>query len=450
MKHILLISYHFFPDSAVGGLRPRTFAKYLTEYGWQAIILTVKEKYYGVPDLTGSENHEKVRVVRTSMIRSPSFYYRRVKRMTSLGPNHRNKAGYPAAWRRPKTDYSVKGLLSWMCSLPDEKAGWLPFAVMRGIELIHRENIKVLMTTGPPHSVHLIGAWLSILTRVPWVADFRDPYLDCVLETQGERRWALPLKVATMLEGWMTSKAAFILTTTDRLAERLRSRYPLHKQKILALPNGYDPDDFKGMSSRKERCFTISYLGTLYEFRDPELILRCISELIQEGHMHREGVAVRFVGNCNEAGGKAIRKLTTKYGLAGIVEERPWSPRSQTLEMMMRSHVLLLLAEDQPLAIPGKLYEYIGSGSTILAITGDGATADMLRELGKGIIVRPGDYESLKARVVELYQQYLSGCEQNHEQPYRGTSQSMRCDRRYQTGQLATVLDEASQGRGQG
>jgi len=448
MRKLLLVTYHFPPDLAVGAIRPGTFAKYLSEVGWNLDVLTVDAGYYNKRSQSLSDGDcVGVTVTRTGMLRSPSHYYRIFQRILPTGKSQPH-VGQPSTDQQKKSANSrLRRWISSLLSLPDEQGGWFPFAVIKGMNLIRRKGIDVIMTSGPPHSVHLIGACLTKLARIPWVADFRDPYLDSNYLRPAAGEEDIRRKLARRLETWFMSRATFILTTTKRYTELLQSRYPLDKHKMFTLPNGFDLEEFDGIPREKEKKFTISYLGSLYWHRDPELVLRALSELIGEKQINPSNVMVRFFVPPGEAS-KVLNAVIPKYGLCGIVETGPWLPRRYALEVMVRSHVLLLLAEDQPLSIPGKIYEYLGAGSEILAITRDGATADLLRETGTGIVVSPDDYLGVKAKIKGLYVKHLRADQHNRESSVVGNVPPTKYNRKCLTEELARFLEKASHGLG--
>lgn len=445
MRRVLLVTYHFPPDLAVGAIRPAAFSKYLSDAGWEVTVLTVKDKYHNRREKSSLDSrYTGALVTRTCMFRSPSYYYRKLKGIVrrDKGESH---VGAPSRGRpRTKGQNQLRQWISALLSFPDEHVGWFPFAVVKGIQLARRKNIEIVMTSGPPHSVHMIGACLGKLARIPWIADFRDAFLDDYYPQGPADRGELCLGLALRLEAWFMSRSAFILTTTERFSVSLQTRYPIHKEKVFTLPNGYDPEDFVGISREKEKDFTISYLGTFYGPRNPKPMLCAVSELIQQKRLDPSRVVVRFIGHCNEAVGTTVEAMISDYGLGNNVQILPWLPRRQALEIMVRSHVLLLLAEDQPLEIPGKVYEYLAAGSDILAITSDGATADLLRETGIGVVISPDDHLELKMRVEALYQKYLTTNERNNKNSLIGTTSRIKYNRRHLTQELAHFLEQAS------
>lgn len=442
MKKVLLITYHFPPDAAVGAVRMAKFAKYLPEHGWEPVVLTVKEKYYDLldssaPDIEGSS----LRVMRTAMFRNPSYYYRKLKKGLHLDRSNSDGSRSLGSGKTGNSRMSLRRWVNFLLSFPDEYAGWLPFALIKGIKLIRKEDITILMTSGPPHSVHLIGAYLSQWTGIPWIADFRDPWLDNCVSTIEFQNGRIP-RLAQWLERRLISRSSLVLTTTQRFTEQLGMRYPSSHEKFVTISNGYDPDEFSNIPFEKEKRFTISYLGSFYHHRNPEPILRAVAELIGGKQIDADRVILRFIGGCGEAEGRAIHALIHQLGLTDAVEILPWSPRQHALEMMVRSHVLLLLAEDQPLQIPGKVYDYLGAGSDILAMTGDGATADLLREIRRGFVVSPGDRPALKTTIKKLYNEYLNARPDDKECFFVGTVPPDKYSRRQLTGELSKLLEK--------
>ena len=208
------------------------------------------------------------------------------------------------------------------------------------------------------------------------------------------------------------------------------------------MPNGYDPDEFSKIHKEKEKRFTISYMGSIYHNRNPEPILHAISELIKGKYIDPNRVVIRFIGSYNEAARKVANMLIARYGLTGIVEVLPWLPRSRVSEMMVRSHVLLVLAEDQPLQIPGKVYDYLGAGSDVLAITENGATADLLREVGTGIVISPADHQTVKSKIKALYMQYLTTNQHDNDSAFVRNIPTTKYNRKYLTQELARLLEK--------
>lgn len=398
MKRLLIVAHHYPPDAAVGAIRPAKFAKYLPQFGWQPHILTLRESYYGTVDQRQADG--AVPVSRTRYFRNPNHYYRAVKRMV-VG----DRAGEPASSSQQAAHGPPPklGLVDWINALivfPDEHAGWIPFALIKASRLVRDSNIDCVFTTGPPHSTHLVGAWLSSRHAIPWVADLRDPI------HLGQSPWQI--KQAERAERALMETASRVLTTTRRLALVLEAAYPAQSHKVRTITNGFDPDDYSDTPFPKNGKFVVSYLGSLYLNRDPEPLLRALSTHVGSGAISRAKVLVRFIGDCQNASGKSMSSLIRELGLDGLVQIEPWVSKREAFDTIQQSYVLLLLAENQALMIPAKVFDYIGSGRRILALTEDGATADLLRDVPSAEVVHPANHAQLSATLLKLYNEYLT------------------------------------------
>jgi glycosyltransferase involved in cell wall biosynthesis len=258
-----------------------------------------------------------------------------------------------------------------------------------------------------------------------------------------DRKNRASVKLDKKLEPYFISRASVVLTTTQRLTSELVRRYPPDGERIATLTNGYDPDDFSMIPRKKAEKFTISYLGTLYRNRDPEPVLRAVATLIEKGRIDRSRVVLKFIGDCAHAAGKPMESIVGKYNLNGNIELLPWLPKRRAYEAMVQSHALLLLAEDQQLMIPAKVYDYLGAGADILALTEDGATADLLHEVGKGAVARPNDNAIIERSIETFYGTYLG---QTGDGPHASRSEgdrSAKYSRENVARQLAQLLDKA-------
>jgi glycosyltransferase involved in cell wall biosynthesis len=447
MKKVLIITYHFPPDAAVGSIRPAKFAKYLPEFGWRPVVLTVKDKYYGQKDESKlDELREKAVIIRTSMLPNLRDIYLRLKMKLARTQGSKKKllddilsyeAILPSKNSERGTKATIKRIVfSLFVWLPDDKLGWVPAAVLKGLRLIRKEKIDMILTTSPPPSVHLSGLFLKIITGVKWAADFRDPWM-----IDFKKPHFVRTKLSDEIETWMerktVKKADLIISTNGRSTDRFRACYPnVNGDKFVTIPNGFDEEDFCGLrDTDKYPIFTITYIGTFYHGRTPKLLLKALSELVSERKIGDKDFSIQFIGDTMYANGESVGKMIEDFNLSASVKVRGWIPYSEALKEMAKSHLLLLLASNQPLQIPGKVFEYIGLGSNILGIVDDGATSDFLGNYKKAVIVRENDVPSLKKAIIYFHENYSgkSGSEN------KGFIEGF--ERRFLTGKFAEILN---------
>jgi len=406
MRKILIVSYHFPPDASVGGMRPAKFAKYLPQFGWEPIILTVEERYHPRIDQSKLKDLGPApRVYRTRMLPQPGRLYLALKtrlRKATPGPASTPVAASSSTHRGVLS--SIRRALGSLECLPDDKQTWIPVAVPIAAKIVRQHNVDALLTTGPPMSCHVIGLLLKAVTGRRWIADFRDPWLL-------NREESAPPSTAfsRAAEAWLEQKtmlnADSVVFTTDRMQVYLHQRYPFLTTKSAVILNGYDPSDYNGGpidASRSHRdTFTLTHTGTIYQKRSAELLLRCLSDLIRAGRIPRARIRVNFVGST-----PTVRERATQLDLADVVTVIDFMKYEDCVHLLHRSAVLLLFAQGQPLQIPTKLYDYIAVGKPILVFAEDAATAD---QLPGATVVGPDDGEGLEAKLKEMYVQFQNG-----------------------------------------
>lgn len=427
-RKILLISYHYPPSMAVGGLRLANFARYLPDHGWQPYVLTIRDRYLVQLDHQRLLGLAQVPVFKTSKLPTVSDIYMTAKaRLTGLA----KKPAGDAAAQAVSAVSDKSGRLGWesapqklkryifslLISLPDGERNWIVPAVWHAMRIIKRERVACILTSCPPYSVHLIGLILKLLTGVRWVADFRDPWITGSCK-QLYYTSLLSMAIESRLEHLVLRKADSVLVNTAILTDLFRQAHPdLDYCKFAHLPNGFNPDLFaKYRGLEKFERFTITYTGSLYFGRSPEPLFESLSRLIGDGLVRPDRIRLKLVGDCSDIDGYATDRLIAKYGLADVVEVSPPVSHGRAMELIARSHIALLLAPSQPLQIPAKVFDYIGIGTPILALAGEGATADMIRSTGFGQVYSPRDIQGISGFVGRAFSQSPGvASAQNHD-----------------------------------
>jgi glycosyltransferase involved in cell wall biosynthesis len=419
-RKVLLVSYHFPPDPAVGALRPAKTAKHLARLGWRPYVLTVKERYLRGQDEGRLADVEGIPVIRTAMWPSVSQLVLRLtdrvsvlQRLRTAGARNRPRPidnWARAQVRRGGPPEILRRHLDALFELPDKQIGWLLPAVWAAYRVIKRERIALVVTSSPPPTTALVGLALSWLTDAKLVTDLRDPWF-APLGRPADCSNALSDWIQRWLERQLMRRSSRVVTTTEQYRQFLAATYPdVPADRFATIWNGYDAEDFADVPApAARRGVTVAYLGTFYFGRTPRAFLRAVAELIREGAITRSELQIRFIGDVRQAEGESVAALVQSERLDGCVTiEDPVSHR-QALGIMKAADVLLLLAPDQYYCIPAKAFEYMGAGARILCLARDGATAALIRQTGTGAVVEPDDVGGIKAALRSLLDHCGSG-----------------------------------------
>jgi glycosyltransferase involved in cell wall biosynthesis len=446
-RRLLLVTFHFPPDAEVGGLRAQKFVKYLPQFGWHPHVLTTHERHYASHDHSRLTDIASARIERTSMIIDPATAFLRSRARLAPWVGCREARGGGLAVATPAKAGALatapppagfRRAAIMLARAPDPQIGWLPPAVVRALRLWRRDGFDAMLTSGPPHTCHLIGLCLKRLTGVPWAAEFRDPWVG--------NPWGGATSTPTVraldrvLERRTIRAADRVITTNEVQRDALQARYPEYPAFVV-IPNGFDADDFsKVPEPSPPGRFTIVYVGTFDGRRSAGNCLRAIAALIGAGRISTDDVHVALVG-AQSAAGLAMAPEIARV-LAPVLEFVGAVPYTEALAWMRRAHVLLLLAQNQPEQVPAKAFEYLAMGGSILAVTGEGATASLMHETGGTVV--PDQVEPIKAAIEARYAAFRGGGQPAAATPWRRPALA-RFDRRQLTRTLVGVLDDMIQ-----
>ncbi|MFH1279732.1 MAG: glycosyltransferase [Candidatus Eisenbacteria bacterium] len=428
MRTLLLIAYHFPPLTTSGMYRSLQFARYLPRFGWRPVVLTVR------PDSTGDGGvlddapllglPPETRVLRAAAADPLRAALRIRNRLAGRG---RGSNGDFAAAGGPEECATWRDWVSDFFAVPDRQMGWIGAAAM---EALRAENIDVVYSSSPPASAHVAALVAARCRDLPFVADFRDPWISNDFSPARSTPFLDPLD--RWLEARVVDGATRIIANTEELRSDFERRYEGDRSKFVTITNGYDPEeDVPEAPVRTGGPVRILHAGSLYGRRDPTPILRALSELIEEGAIGEDDVRLTFIGSA--AGEERYKEFLQSHRLSRIVTFEAKVPRDEAIRLLASSDLLLLIQTGTDLQIPRKLYEYIAVGRPILALTSGGATESIVRREGLGWIVGPGEPE----RVKELLRRAAG---RSLPPPPR---RSERFDFRRLTERLAALLEEA-------
>jgi hypothetical protein len=354
MKRVLLIAYHYPPHAGSSGMqRTLRFSQDLHEFGWQPSVLSTHPRAYEktstdlLPDIPAS-----VDVVRAFALDA--------RRHFSLWGR------YPGAIARP-----------------DRWLSWLLGAVPAGLQMIRQHHPTVIWSTYPIPTAHLIGYWLSRISGLPWVADFRDPMAHDGYPTD-PATWRSYLAV----EQKVFAQASRMVFTTPGAARLYQARYPAQGHRIQTIENGYDEASFSPLAAGGAPAalnlgkLTLLHSGIVYpEWRNPTVLFSVLQQLINQKTIDPETFRIRFRAAEHT---DFLAGLATQYQLGQVVEILPPIGYQAALaEMCAADGLLVMQSDDCNDQIPAKVYEYIRAKRPILGLCGtSGDTAKLLQSAG--------------------------------------------------------------------
>ncbi len=433
---VLFITLHFPPSRDIGAHACEQIARYFPLYGWDPIVLTRPKRLIESVD----PNHRRAfpgTIVEAGVLPHPISIYRKLKEIA------RRNRGSESPGQETLEEQRRGGIRRWVLSLlhtPDIYTGWLIPATIAGLKAIGRERITHLFSSGPYWTNHLVGLMLAKLSGLPWTIHFRDPWNQV---PQAKPVSTLSAKLEKWLEWRVMSRADRVVCVTEPHTRLLRQIFSaLPPEKFLTIPNGYDGAEWDAREIRAETAhhqFVITYPGTfMMGARSPRPLFHALRQLIDAGDLDPHELQVDLFGNCDIAEGIRVRDMAAEYGLQQFVYVGPPVSRSETLRRMASSNLLLLLAEGWTLQIPGKTYEYLRAGRPILALTSEGALADLLRRTGGAWVADPQDDAAIARAVHEVYVAWKLG----HPAPRADCALVADFDRRRLAGRFAALFDE--------
>lgn len=405
MPHVLLITYEFPPKGGPGVHRPLKTAKYLSRMGWEVTVLTVKDPLGGMMDDTLlAELPPGVRVERAWSL-EPTRLVAALRRLK--GARRAGGGGAAPSGTRGYTSLP-HGAIRFVQAffVPDEKVGWTPWAVAAARRVHAEAPVDVILASGPPFSAYGVAWRVSRQLKVPWVGDLRDPIVGGYF-----------FRPATPLHGWLmrryerkvARRAAHVVTASEGFTSEFVARHPEVAGRASTITNGFDPDDFAACAREPHGGFVLSYVGTFQGTVRPDTLLDAIVALRERGAAVADDLRVRFVGALDPETGEAI----SRRGLGDVVTRVGYVPHGEAVAEMCSADVLFEVRGLEPESsgmIPGKLLEYLASGSAVLALLAPGSTpAGILARAGAGEVVHPGDVEGVAAALERLHARWREG-----------------------------------------
>ncbi|MEZ7945772.1 MAG: glycosyl transferase family 1 [Flavobacteriaceae bacterium] len=394
-KKVLIITYYWPPAGGSGVQRWLKFSKYLRGFDIEPVIYTIDNPSYPILDKSSeSEIPKDLEILKQAIFEPNSMlsFFGRNNKKESAGFLNPNPTFFGSIIQYIRANYFI----------PDARKFWIQPSVNFLSNYLENNHIDAIITTGPPHSMHLIGLELKKKLGIKWISDFRDPWTEIDYFQQ------LPLtKKATKkhqdLEQEVLRKSDMVVV----VGETMKEKFLKYSKRIKVLTNGFDT--IEDLSTQKlDEKFSITHVGLMNFDRNPTILWKVLNEISNTNPGFKNDLRIKLIGKIDDA---VIQDLKV-FGHE-IIERIPYLDHKDVSKYQASSQVLLLSINEVPSAkgiITGKIFEYLQAKRPILAIgPEDGDAAMILKNTNAGTIIGFKNKTVLKATILNLYKDYKEG-----------------------------------------
>ncbi|CAM2895045.1 glycosyltransferase family 4 protein [Flavobacterium frigoris] len=398
-KKILIITYYWPPAGGPGVQRWLKFAKYLPDFGVQPIVYVPENPTYPIVDENLiKEVSDKVTVLKHKIFEPyqlASFFSKNKTKKISSGiiPNQKKQS------LMDKLFLLIRGNLF----IPDARFLWVKPSVSYLEKYIAENNIDTIITSGPPHSLHLIGLQLKQKLDLKWFADFRDPWTTIGYH-KSLRLSNYATKKHKRLEHKVLNTADTIIVTSKTTKTEFQA---ITTKPIAVITNGYDVENIE--IQPLDTKFSLAHIGSFLSERNPTILWECLVELINDIPDFNSHLEIKLIGAVSQE----VLETISQFGLNPYLNNLGYVSHGEAIAHQRKSQVLLLIeidSQDTKSIIPGKLFEYMVSNRPIVAIgPKDSDFAEIITNTNTGVFFEYSEKTRLKSVILDFYNQFLEG-----------------------------------------
>ena len=428
MKKVLIITYYWPPSGGAGVQRWLKFTKYLPEFGWKPIVYTPENPEAPADDHSLLKDvYEQTEIIKRP-IREPYTWY---KKLIGQKKDEKINAGF---LDENKKSSFIQNITTWIRGnffIPDARIFWIKPSIKFLSAYLTKNPVDIVVTTGPPHSMHMIGLGLKNKLDIPWIADFRDPWT------------GIDFYEDLMLTKWADSKhhrlEKSVLTKCDKIVSVSKNTAldfnKICNREINVITNGFDVEDFEEHETSSSHFFSVVHVGAINKDRNHKVFWEAFSILKMEDAFKGIDWKIQIIGKADFK----VKEDIERYGLGNNVEFVKYIPHKEVISYEINAGILYLSINNTPYArsiMPGKTFEYLAARRPILAIgPPDGEVGMMFSDLGTGDIIDFSDVNGL----VNILKIYISKFKQ-------GQLKAKPCDyrqfsRRNLTGKIVEIFN---------
>ena len=404
MKKTLVIAYYWPPAGGPGVQRWLKFTKYLPDFDVDPIVYVPENPNYPIVDNSLIDEVPKDLTILKQPIKEP---YRLAKIFSGGSSNTISKGIIPQS----KKQSLLTKLLLYIRGnffIPDARKNWVKPSVNYLTNYIKTHKIETVITTGPPHSLHLIGLGLKNNLNITWIADFRDPWTTIGYHKK-LRLNAVSKKRHKQLEKKVLNEADSIVVTSFVTKAEFEN---ITQKPIHVITNGYDYEKVEKPSL--DSRFSISHIGTLLSDRNPEVLWEVLRELTKENNTFKSFLQINLVGNVS----KEIIESLESFELTQFLNLKGYVSHEEAIKYQRKSQLLLLIeidSEETRCIVPGKLFEYMVSERPIIALGPENSDVEQLiSETNTGDYFTYSDRKILKETILKHFDSFRANELKSH------------------------------------
>jgi glycosyltransferase involved in cell wall biosynthesis len=396
VKKVLIITYYWPPAGGPGVQRWLKFVKYLPDFGIEPIVYCPDNPNYPFTDTSLVSDIDSDLTVLNTPIREPYKW----AQLFSKSKTANLSKGLISNQKKQSVLEKLLLFVRGNFFIPDARISWVRPSISFLSDYILTHKIDTIVTTGPPHSLHLIGLQLKQKHSIKWMADFRDPWTQIGYHKK--------LKLSSFAQKKHKRLEAAVLQTADELlVTSLKTKTlfsELTSTPISVLTNGFDFEISSG--TPLDSKFTLSHIGSLFEGRNPSVLWKVLSDLINESEDFAAAFQLNLIGSVS----KEVMGAICSFGLESYVCNTGYIPHSDVLESQKKTQLLLLIEEDSKeteYIIPGKLFEYMASKRPIIAIGPQASDIEkILNQTQAGTYFRYDEGAALRTLLLQHFEAY--------------------------------------------
>jgi len=383
MRKVLIIANQFPPMGGSGVQRSVKFVKHLRKFGYEPIVFTRKVGNMNLIDKTLLKDiPQGVKIIRTKAYETVEL----------------------------KGMLRIPGKVIGKIMIPDSARIWCENSKKSIIEIINKENIKLIYTTSAPYSDHLLGLYIkNKINNIVWAADFRDEWTNnpYILDNPYN---PIRTKIEKNMEHKVVTKADLLITNTPVMRENFIKNNNLKGDNFYFIPNGYDEEDFRDFSSSKNnnKKFTMVYTGALYGRRKPDNFFQALKELKEENKIDTNKIIVKLIGNYYK---DKLQAQIDRYNISEMFEIVGYVPHNVCIKHQLSADVLILIEGSGRGAnafYTGKIFEYMNTNRPVVAMLPNGAAADLVKKSKIGVVADIDKIGEIKDNIYKYYNKWIN------------------------------------------